>query len=201
MPPAYLADKQGKPLLSWRVTLLPYLGQEDLYKRFHLDEPWDSSHNRQLILLIPDVYKDAPRPGYSSDPPAVESGKTRFLLLRGPKTVYADPAPPMPRTYEEWLKVIVVEVLPERAVPWTKPEEFTYNAKNPLAGTAGEKLDITLMMRAGSELNWIQRTFPADAAAMEEFDRNIFRDLFTGTHTAGEMPALAPVSTPAPPQR
>ena len=59
MPPAYLADKQGKPLLSWRVALLPYLGQQDLYKRFHLDEPWDSPHNRQLIPLIPDVYQDS----------------------------------------------------------------------------------------------------------------------------------------------
>src|SRR5260370_4929892 len=42
-------DKQGKPLLSWRVHLLPFIEQEDLYKEFHLDEPWDSEHNKQLI--------------------------------------------------------------------------------------------------------------------------------------------------------
>ncbi len=58
MPPAYLADKQGKPLLSWRVAILPCLGQKELYNRFKLDEPWDSPHNRQLAVLMPEVYRE-----------------------------------------------------------------------------------------------------------------------------------------------
>ena len=37
-PPAAI-EKDGKPLLSWRVAILPYLGQDALYKQFHLDEP------------------------------------------------------------------------------------------------------------------------------------------------------------------
>ena len=45
-PARAIFDKQGKPLLSWRVQLLPYIEQETLYKQFHLDEPWDSEHNR-----------------------------------------------------------------------------------------------------------------------------------------------------------
>ena len=129
MPPAYLADKQGKPLLSWRVALLPYLGQQDLYQRFHLDEPWDSPHNRQLIPLIPYVYQDLHAAPAKDAPAKSVAGKTRYLLLRGPKTVYAEPTPPMPRVYEEWVKVIVVQVVPERAVPWTKPEEFSYDVE------------------------------------------------------------------------
>ena len=48
-PPAYTADKDGKPLLSWRVLILPYVEQNELYKQFHLDEPWDSEHNKPLI--------------------------------------------------------------------------------------------------------------------------------------------------------
>jgi hypothetical protein len=42
-------DKDGKPLLSWRVHLLPFFEGGDLYERFHLDEPWGSPHNRELI--------------------------------------------------------------------------------------------------------------------------------------------------------
>ncbi len=55
LPGSLSADK--KPLLSWRVQVLPYLDQMELYKQFHLDEPWDSPHNRTLIPKMPDVYR------------------------------------------------------------------------------------------------------------------------------------------------
>lgn len=48
-PPPYVADEQGRPLYSWRVLLLPYLGETALYSQFRLNEPWDSSHNRPLV--------------------------------------------------------------------------------------------------------------------------------------------------------
>ena len=56
----------------------------------------------------------------------------------------------MPRTYEEWLKVIVVVVRSERAVPWTKPEEFIYDAKDPSDGlVARSRARLLLMLEAG----------------------------------------------------
>ena len=39
LPPHAVFEKAGKPLLSWRVLILPYLGQEDLYQQFKLEEP------------------------------------------------------------------------------------------------------------------------------------------------------------------
>jgi hypothetical protein len=48
-PPAAIYGKNGKPLLSWRVLLLPYLDQQNLYQQFHLDEAWDSPHNKKLL--------------------------------------------------------------------------------------------------------------------------------------------------------
>ena len=48
-PPAYVADKDGRPLYSWRVLVLPYLDHKDVYTEFHRDEPWDSPHNLALI--------------------------------------------------------------------------------------------------------------------------------------------------------
>ena len=57
-PPAFTVDQDKKPLLSWRVLILPYLdkGGPQLYQQFHLDEPWDSDHNKQLIEKMPAVF-------------------------------------------------------------------------------------------------------------------------------------------------
>ena len=57
LPPAYTTDKNGKPLLSWRVLLLPYMDEDGLYKQFHLDEPWDSEHNKPLVAQMPQTYR------------------------------------------------------------------------------------------------------------------------------------------------
>ncbi len=51
--PTDIVDADGKPLLSWRVAILPYLEQQGLYNQLHLDEPWDSDHNRQVLSSMP----------------------------------------------------------------------------------------------------------------------------------------------------
>src|SRR5262249_52470248 len=56
LPASAIYSKDGKPLLSWRVAILPYIEQEALYKEFHLDEPWDSEHNKKLLDRMPKVY-------------------------------------------------------------------------------------------------------------------------------------------------
>ena len=58
LPPAFTVDEAGKPLHSWRVLILPYLGEKerDLYSKIRLDEPWDSDYNRQFQTETPDVY-------------------------------------------------------------------------------------------------------------------------------------------------
>jgi len=199
MPPAYLADKQGKPLLSWRVAILPYVGQQGLYERFHLDEPWDSPHNRQLLPLVPEVYRepDATLVSHAAAArPTLENnvaGKTRFLLLRGPKTLYAEPTPPMPTTYEDWVKVIVVVVQKERAVPWTKPEEFTYDPKDPGAGIARSS-DADCMLGAGSEMISIPVLYPVDKSAAKEMDRFLLLPFFTGEEPNDAAPHRLPSS-------
>src|SRR5260370_25308336 len=48
-PSSAIFDKDCRPLLSWRVALLPYLEENELYSQFRLDEPWDSPNNRPLL--------------------------------------------------------------------------------------------------------------------------------------------------------
>ena len=67
--------KDGKPLLSWRVYVLPYIDQNALFKQFHLDEPWDSPHNRTLIDKMPSVYR--------LPMSKTEKGRTNYLLPVG----------------------------------------------------------------------------------------------------------------------
>lgn len=62
LPPAALYDKAGRPLLSWRVALLPALGERALYDQFKLDQPWDSPHNRRSRRECPAYSPPATRP-------------------------------------------------------------------------------------------------------------------------------------------
>lgn len=55
-PPAYTVDEQGNPLHSWRVLILPHLGEEELYQQIRLDEPWDSEHNSRLHKQMPTIF-------------------------------------------------------------------------------------------------------------------------------------------------
>ena len=83
LPPAYHADASDRPLLSWRVLILPYLEQDALYREFHLNEPWDSDHNKKLIERIPAVYQSpgsAAGPGRPTTSPS--AARTRYSRAR-----------------------------------------------------------------------------------------------------------------------
>jgi hypothetical protein len=80
-PAAASYDKNGKPLLSWRVHLLPYLDQDNLYKQFKLDEPWDSDHNKKLIEMMPGVFRSSER---------LPAGMTTYLGVAGEGAIFPD---------------------------------------------------------------------------------------------------------------
>jgi prepilin-type processing-associated H-X9-DG protein len=79
-PPAYLADANGKPMHSWRVLILPYIEQQNLYQSYNFDEPWDGPNNRQLAAQIPPMYR------CPSD--AAVGTSTNYAAITGPGTVF-----------------------------------------------------------------------------------------------------------------
>jgi hypothetical protein len=85
LPPAVVTDKTGRPLYSWRVLLLPFLHEESLFNQFHLDEPWDSEHNKTLIEKMPAVYRSPYERG-SGRP-----GFTFYQVFVGPGTAFERP--------------------------------------------------------------------------------------------------------------
>lgn len=56
-PPPFSKDESGEILHSWRVLILPYLGQQTLYDSIRLGEPWDSEYNQRFWEQVPDVYR------------------------------------------------------------------------------------------------------------------------------------------------
>ncbi|MHC4178404.1 MAG: DUF1559 domain-containing protein [Planctomycetota bacterium] len=130
-PAAYIADKQGKPLLSWRVKILPFIEQQALYEQFHLDEPWDSEHNKKLIPLMPQVYNAA---GSNAGP-----GKTNYLTVRGENTAFPGAKGRRMAEIRDGTSntIMAVEVSNQKAVIWTKPDDFEYDQQNPAAGLTG----------------------------------------------------------------
>lgn len=56
-PPAYMADASGRPLHSWRVLILPYLGEPELFRAYRFDEPWDGPNNARLATWMPELYQ------------------------------------------------------------------------------------------------------------------------------------------------
>jgi prepilin-type processing-associated H-X9-DG protein len=120
-PPAFSKSPEGKPLLSWRVHILPFLQEKALYDEFHKDEPWDSPHNTSLISRMPAVYTC---PSGSRVPANV--GKTSYLTPRGPATIFPGAEAVKMQAITDGLAhtFLVAEASDAAAVTWTKPDDW-----------------------------------------------------------------------------
>jgi len=121
-------DKADKPLLSWRVHLLPFLDQVELYKQFHLDEPWDSEHNKKLIAKMPAVYHS------SKNKELIQTGKTTYLAPVGENFIFTGTNKTISmRDIVDGTSntIFIVDVDDDHAVIWTKPEDFKPDPQQP----------------------------------------------------------------------
>jgi prepilin-type processing-associated H-X9-DG protein len=121
--PAAICDNDGKPLLSWRVAMLPYIEQDNLYRQFKLDEPWDSENNKKLIEKMPPIFQI---PGSRA-----KAGHTHYRTFVGEGASwksYSDKAR-IPASFPDGTSNTWMIVEAEEAVTWTKPEELAYDGK------------------------------------------------------------------------
>lgn len=129
-PPAYTTDKNGKPGLSWRVLILPYVGETALYEQFQLDEPWDSEHNKPLSAKIPAVYASSA----DSGPP----GGTAYLGIGGERGAFGRKDGLRIAKITDGLSNTIIVVLSDSksVMEWTKPDVFVPDVANPMKGLA-----------------------------------------------------------------
>lgn len=136
LPPPFLRPRafprrpgdvgQGRPGLllkrglSWRVSMLPYLGHRELYAKFRLEEPWDSEHNKKLIREMPDVYR---HPAMSE----TGEGMTHFQFVTGPKTLHGAPRPLRLEIISDGTTNTIFVMDAKTPVIWTAPEDVEYS--------------------------------------------------------------------------
>ena len=118
LPPAYVADEDGRPMHSWRVLILPFLEQQVLYDQYDFDEPWDGPNNLALSEAVVDVYR-------CPDDWQGDGSETSYLMIVGPGTIsdgtgattFADVRDGTSNT------IIVVEVAGS-GINWAEPRDL-----------------------------------------------------------------------------
>jgi hypothetical protein len=120
--PTNLMTRDGKPGLSWRVAILPFIEADNVYKQFKLDEPWDSEHNKKLIEQIPKLY--LPVRGRA------EPGQTFYQMFAGPRTLLGTDgkAVTFPQITDGLSNTLMV-VEGGKPVIWTRPDDLSYDGK------------------------------------------------------------------------
>lgn len=138
--PADRFAEDGSPLLSWRVEILPFIEQQNLYNQFRRDEPWDSPHNLSLLEFMPDVFRGIGDPA--------NSATTRVHTFVGPNAPF--PAEGQTNLRGVELRnvtdgihntIAFVEAGVENATPWTKPGGlplYVHSPFSPLGELGGE---------------------------------------------------------------
>jgi hypothetical protein len=156
LPPAVVYDKDGKPLYSWRVLLLPYLEEGPLFQQFHLDEPWDSPNNKPLLARMPQIYappgqKTTPEPYgtfyqvFDGPKSPFHSAKARGLQplalpmagVRAPGLMQAGPPTRFPMDFTDGISNTILVAEAGEAVPWSKPADLAFDPNGPLPRLGG----------------------------------------------------------------
>lgn len=117
-PPAYVADEDGKPMHSWRVLLLPYLGEQWVYDQYDFNEPWDGPHNRSLAGLIPGAY-------HCPDDFGAAAEETTYVMIVGRETISDGPTG---RSTEEitdgTARTILLVETSHSGINWLEPRDL-----------------------------------------------------------------------------
>jgi hypothetical protein len=153
-----VCGKDGKPLLSWRVLILPYLDNKPLYDRFKLDEPWDSPHNIKLLSEMPKSYEP---PGYTKEkaPPyhtfihVFYGNDAAFDWSKGKTIPGLEENIALDRNDDTFLFVEA-----GKPVPWTKPEDLPYDPDGPLPDLESPFKDgFRSSPIRGRSMRWIEK--------------------------------------------
>jgi hypothetical protein len=193
LPPPAVPGKDGKPLLSWRVLILPDIGQRELYEQFHLYEPWDSEHNKKLLARMPAVYE-------SVLPPARNAGSTHYQAIVGRGAAFEKGQQlGLHAAFPDGLNNTICLAEAASAVPWTKPEDLPYDPAKPLPrfggplggdfhaafmggevrllSKNGDELELgNIITRAGGETMFFDKIFAVPVRSRKATDDDLVRE-------------------------
>ncbi len=146
LPPATICDGGGKPLLSWRVAILPAIDQDNLFRQFNMSEPWDGPNNIKLLPLMPKSLSPRNQNGESHTPYRVFAGNGAVFEPRSHSSLSSIGD----GTSNTFMVVETYEM-----VEWTRPEWLDVNQPPPMG--SGGKGQFSVAMVDGST-----RSFPSE---------------------------------------
>ena len=127
--PIDLVTGDGKPLLSWRVVILPHVGEEELYKQFKLNQPWNSDHNKKLISRMPRVYAPIRV--------KVKEGETFYQVFTGKDAVFMPGKLRRIHTIADGTSNTGLVFEAGEPVIWTRPADLPFDETKPLPKLGG----------------------------------------------------------------
>lgn len=152
LPPAFTTDAAGNKLHSWRVLLLPFMEQKNLYDQINLDEPWNSTSNSRFHDTVPDVYRS---------PIAAPNGnQTSYVAIVGANAGWEGAGPISFVSFENGLSnvVMVAEIPVEQSFCWMapddiSPEQFVAAYSSIAGGEMDQKVSGRVLFADGSVIN------------------------------------------------
>ncbi len=156
--------------LSWRVHVLPFLGEVELWKQFKLDEPWDSPHNLPLVKQMPAIYRSP----LTTTRAANQQGKTTYQVPFANEALFApgeDSPSLMKITDGTSNTIMIVATLPQDAVIWTQPDDWKVNLDDPSKGFGDGKGGSIVAAFADASIHAIPATIEPEVLRADHQSR------------------------------
>ncbi len=129
-PAPAILSSTGKPLLSWRVLILPYLGEEELYDKFNVNAAWDDMQNQQVTYgEMPSVYRHPDTDAWATD--------TVYHMVTGAGTLFPKSGPLGPRQVTDGADKTILLVESPASTIWTEPADLDFAATGGTINSSG----------------------------------------------------------------
>ncbi|QDU19330.1 DUF1559 family PulG-like putative transporter [Urbifossiella limnaea] len=153
LPPAAVVDRAGRPLLSWRVLILPYIEHQQLYNQFKLDEAWDGPTNKKLLDKMPRVF--ALPQQFATKAKATETHYQAFVgkgaafdVLKGPRLI----------DFTDGTSNTLLVATAATPVPWTKPDDMAFDPAADMTAKLGYFPDVAHAVIGDGSVRALRKT-------------------------------------------
>ena len=121
LPSAYVTDEEGQPLYSWRISILPFVEQQNLHKVFRLDEAWNGEHNLTLFDQRPSIYTCPQQYRFEGQP-----GDCPYGMIVGPHTVSDGPRAVKLAEITDGTSNTILVAETRKHIPWSSPTDISF---------------------------------------------------------------------------
>ena len=118
LPPAFIADENGKPMHSWRVLILPYVDERKLYDAYDFSEPWNGPSNAKLANRMPEIFHS------HTEPPS--TANTNLVVVTGPGTAFPGAESTKFQDFVDGTEnTILITETSNSQIPWLAPFDLS----------------------------------------------------------------------------